>query len=230
MPSTTPAAPCPDAFLYGQDPRVAVPLLCGLDAVDTGLSGSGAGAGVRRPWPWPTSWRIPLAWRLRWHVAAYFHQLPRGGAGHPRAGGGSHSPLDRAGISVLVGNGERSCGAGRWPSRDRQRRAWRRSARGWLPGRPQGQRSHGHIILRLLAEAYGESRAGGGRTDDAGRSAGTGAQHWRTLLRGRAVSAERRVTAAAETHGAATRRKPVFARPSTWPAANRPNPWSCEPL
>ena len=50
-----------------------------------------------------------------------------------------------------------SCGVGRWPSRDRQRKGLPSYARAWLPSGPRGQRSAWPYFLTLLAEAYGKA-------------------------------------------------------------------------
>ena len=76
--------------------------------------------------------------------------------------------------------GERSCGAGRWPGRDREQRGWRRCARACLPIGLPGQSRNGRISwpcwpkgigntgevqegLRVLAEALAAADTTGER-------------------------------------------------------------------
>ena len=98
----------------------------------------------------------PFSLAFALSFAAIAPSVPPGGAGSPRAGRGSrlHSRPSRG-----FRTGWRwglSCGAGRWPSRDRERKGLRRYARAWPPSEPQGQRCHGRIFLPCWPRRMGK--------------------------------------------------------------------------
>ena len=78
----------------------------------------------------------PFSLALALGLCCHAPSAPPGGAGDPRAGRGSDSLSHRARISVLVGGRGLSCGAGRWPSRDREKKGLPRYARAWPPCKP----------------------------------------------------------------------------------------------
>ena len=134
------------AFHYGQDPGVGcriyrAPGPCGCWAIRTRPCSGG-----RRRSPWPRSWRIPSAWRLPWIMrpgsisTAGRGRLPRS---RPRP---SWRSSTRAGVCRSGWRRGRSCGAGRWPRRDRERRGSPRCARAWPPCGPRGQSWHGRCF------------------------------------------------------------------------------------
>ena len=123
------------------------------------------------------------------------------------------------------------CGAGRWPSRDRERKGLRRYARAWPPIGPQGQSWGGHISCPAGRGVW-ESGTGRGRAYRAGRGAGSGGQNWGAFLRGGAVSAERRAHASVSQVSKSQvdkskKLKHVFSKPSKSPASSRRSRWNC---
>src|SRR5262245_15842702 len=120
--------------------------------------------------------------------------LPPGGAGDPRAGGGRYDTLDRAWISALVraGNDPQGLGAGRaGGGRDD-------------PDTPRhgrlascGGRAGTTVFSGPARSGMCETRTGRRGAECISRSAGDGTRNWRAFLRGRAVSAARRVAVSA---------------------------------
>ena len=128
------------------------------------------------------------------------------------------------GFAALLAAGARSCGVG-LAAQGQGEEGMPRSSRAWPPGGPRRGAVFG-LILALLAEAYGQGRAGRGGAARAGRGAGvhkTGERCWEAelyRLKGELLLAQL---------GSARmlRPKPAFSRPSTSPATSRPNPGSC---
>ena len=153
-PSTTPSSTAPMPFSTGHDPGVCLPELCRLGPVVSGLSGPGPKESHEAlTLAQELSHPFSLAFAL---VCCYAPSVPPGGAGRPRAGRGSHYPLDRAGVCRSGWRGELSCGAGRWPSRDREKKGLRRYARAWPPCGPQEQSVSGRIILPCWPRRMGK--------------------------------------------------------------------------
>ena len=127
--------------------------LCGLvlwvlgypDQALRRVRGTHPGPGVAHPFTWPC---------LGLH--AMLHQF-RTGQSRPRAGRGSASPSRASKGFRTVWRMGLSCGAGRWPSRDREKKELTRYTRVWPPARPQGQSCISPYFLALLAEAYGKA-------------------------------------------------------------------------
>ena len=119
------------------------------------------------------------------------HQFRREGQAAQERAEALHDPLDRAGVSALAGAWALSCRAGRWPSRDREKKGIAQIRQGLAAYRATGAELERPYYLALLAEAYGKVGTGRGRAERAGRGAGCGGQNWGAFVRGGAVSAER---------------------------------------
>ena len=119
--------------------------------------------------------------------------------------------------------------AGRWPRKGREQRGCKQSP-GLAVWRATGADAEaGRCFLALLAEACGRTGEAEEGLTHAGRGAGSRGHHSESLLRGGVVSAQGGVLLGQATQIDAARPKPAFVRPSTSPAASRPNRWSCGP-
>ena len=139
-----------------------------------------------------------IAWLSPCTYAAQLHQLRREGQAAQERAEAEIALSGGAGVCSMSWRGERSCGAGRWPGRDREQRGWRRCARAWLPIGLLGQRWNGRIFWPCWPKAYRESgsRCKRGllcwpRRWPAAHNSG------RALLRSRAASPQRRTAALA---------------------------------
>ena len=104
----------------------------------------------------------PFSLAFALYLAASLHQLRREVQAAQEQAEAADRARDRAGVSALGGVGHDLAGLGAGRCRDRERRGWRRSARGWPPTGPRGQSCARPYCLALLAEAYGHSGAGRG--------------------------------------------------------------------
>ena len=108
---------------------------------------------------------------------------------------------DRAWVYALGEAGELSYEAGRWPSKDREKKGLRRCVRAWRPAGPREQSCGSRIILLCLAEAYGKAGQVEEGLSRAGRGVGDGEQNWGAFVRGGAVSAARGANASVWAKG-----------------------------
>ena len=210
------------AFRYGLD-QEWVPLLCGLVPVAAGYPDQALHGATGRS-PWPGSCRTPSAWLcpgLCGHAASFRRE---GAAAQERAE--AVIMLSREKGFVLVLAMRDSCEVGRLPARTR--------GGGNSPDTPGIGRCQGHGVRARLAMFSAPARRGiweawgsRGRIQRGDRGAGNGAQNRGALVGGRAVSAQGGAVARSYGREARRRRKAVFIRPSTSPAASRRNPWSC---
>ena len=118
MPSTIPSStvPCLSAMdrLLGY-----VPFLCRLGRCGCWAIRIRPCRGTTRPSPWPTSWRITTVWRSRSVLGCLSSMLRRERHATQEQAEAAMALLDRAGVCSSEWRGDDSCGAGRWPSRDR---------------------------------------------------------------------------------------------------------------
>ena len=171
LPSTIPQQHRSLAFLYGHRPRGACaspmrPGPCGCWAIRTRPCSE-----VTQALTLAQELSHPFSLALALVFAACAPSVPPGAARSPRAGRGAHHPRDRAGVSATGWRWELSCGAGRWPSRDR-RGGDCADAPG--PGRLAGHggRAGAAVLACPAGRGVWESRAGRGRAARAGRGAG----------------------------------------------------------
>ena len=140
-----------------------------------------------------------LAYALNW--AAWLHQHRHEGQTAQERAEAMIDTLYRAGISPSGWRRELSCGAGCWPSRDRERKGLPRSARAWPPAGLLGAGLIRPYYLALLAEAYGKA----GQIEEGltvlAEALELRTQNWGAYLRGRAVSAKRRTDAQLQSRG-----------------------------
>ena len=193
MPSTTPSSTAPHAFLYGHDPGVAclsyaALTLWYLGYPDQALKRSHEALTLAQELSHPFSLALALSF------AAMLHQFRREGQAAQERAEAADYTLDRAGVSVLVsdGNYPAGLGAGR-AGTGRGRDCPDTPGPGRLPGH------RGRAVAAVFSCPAGrgvwESRTGRRRADRAGRGAGCSGQNWGAFLRGGAVSAERRAHA-----------------------------------
>ena len=227
-PSTSPSSTTLQVPLWRHDPGCLLPRPCRLDPVVSWLSGPGPGTEPRGADPGPASWRIPIAWCVHLCCAAVsISSAGRGAAAQEQAEAASRSRTEQ-GIC---------------------RPAWRAGTiyEGWAlamqgPGRggiaadPPG---HGRLsshrgragtpvsILPCSPRRMGTARTDRRRAAGAGGGAAiveqNGGRWWEAEL----LSAQGAVAAAAAVRQRTRRLKPASIRPSTLPATNKPNPWSC---
>ena len=195
MPSTTRSSTAPMPSSMGRTPgwrasSYAAMALWLLGYPDQALESSQAALTLAQELAHPFS----LAHAL--YFGGHAPSVPPGEAPRPRAGRGRHGPLDRAGICASGWRGERSCGAGRWPSRGRERRGSHRCARAWPPGGPRGQSWDGRIILPCWPRRMGR-RADRGGACVLAEALAQWSTTWGALLGGGAVSAQGRTAAGA---------------------------------
>ena len=156
---------------------------------DQGLKRSQEAVALAEGLSHPFSRAYALVCAAKFHLLRREEQLAR-----ERAEGGD-SPINRAGVSVLVSKWDDVRGAGRWQSRKRERGESSSCAKAWLPCGPSGQSYSQPYYLALLAEAHEKAGTDRRRAERAGRGASCSGQNWGVCPRGGAVSAKRRANA-----------------------------------
>ena len=151
--------------------------------------------------------------------------VPSGGATDPRAGRGPDDPLDRAEVCVLGGGGNGAAGLGTGRARA--------GSRGDSADTPGSGRLAGHggkrCTSRVFVPSWPRSMGTWGRQRQGSRvlTEVLADVHNTGLCYCEAELYRLKGVLAAGCGGRVARRKPVFSRPSMWPATRRPNPGSC---
>ncbi len=196
LPSTIPSSTAPMPSSMGRTPgwsasSYAAWALWYLGYPDQALQRSHEALTLAQELSHPFSLAFALAF------AAMLHQFRREGQAAQERAEAADCARDRAGVSATGWRWGRSCGAGRWPSRDREQEGIAQMRQGLAAYRATGAELVRPYYLALLAEAYGKVGQAEEGLQRAGRGAGASGQNWGALLRGRAVSAQGRVAAGA---------------------------------
>ena len=150
-----------------------------------------------------------------------------GGAADPGTRRGRYGHCDRPGVSALISAGNAPAGLGASRGVGKGRRGERRSSRAWPPTKRRGEK--GPTVLpgparRGVRPGGADRRGAGGAGRGAGDTAQSGVRWWEAelyRLRGELLL-QHTVAQPGEAEA-------CFSRPSMWPAASRPNRWSCVP-
>ena len=143
------------AFVYGMDIGVACRIYAAwilwlLGYPDQALKRSHEAITLAQELSHPYSLSFAL------DFAADLHQFRREGRLAQERAEAAMALSAEQGFAHASGAGQLSCGAGRWPSRDREKKELRRCARAWPPTGRRGQSWQRPYFLALLAEAYGK--------------------------------------------------------------------------
>ncbi len=151
------------AFRYGEDPGVgclscAAWALWSLGYPDQARKRSHAALTLARELAHPFDLAVAL------DFAALVHQFLREGQAMQERAEAVVTLCDRARVSRLAGVGNYPARAGRWPSRDRERRGLRSCARAWPPPGYRGRECGGRISCPAGRDVW-ESGADRGGAD-----------------------------------------------------------------
>ena len=164
---------------------------------------------------------------MPWLWATYLHQSCRD---VPRVQERAEALMGLAaeqGFPYWLAVGTIFAGLGLGPAGEQSAEEIARLRQGLAAYRATGAELNRTYWLALLAEAHGTVGQAEEGLGVLSGGVGGGGQKWRAAMGGRAVSAQGRIAAAPDRVRMHSKRKPVFARPSPWPAASRRSRSSC---
>ena len=224
-PSTIPSSSAPMPLLYGVDPGVLLPCLCGPGpcgawAIQTRpCSSSHEALALAQELAHPYSLVVALL------CAAVSMQFRREVQAVQEQAEALMALATAHGFALCVACRDDAAGLGAGRAGPGSGRAWRRSTRVWPPSGPRGRQLVRPYLSGPAGRGVGARGAGRGGAAPAGGGAGGRATTPGSASARPSCIGSRGVAAAAGGPGCSRRRKPASSRPSPLPAASRPNRW-----